>query len=74
MEGPGEMIDRAISRKKMGRLPGGARRQAAAEAMEGAQSVQEAQPAPKPISRHASYSALMRSHDRVHTRHIAPRS
>ena len=29
---------------------------------------------PKHISHHASYTALMRSHDRVSTRHIAPRS
>ena len=31
-------------------------------------------PAPKHISHHSSYTALMRSHDRVSTRHIAPRS
>lgn len=66
MEGPGGMIDRAVRRKKMGRLPGGG--------MRGREPAAELQPAPKPISRHASYSALMRSHDRVHTRHIAPRS
>lgn len=29
---------------------------------------------PRHTSSHASYTALMRSHDRVSTRHIAPRS
>ncbi len=67
MEGPGEMIHRAALRRKAGRLPGGAGRQAGLAAEAG-------QAAPRPISRHASYSALMRSHDRVHTQHIARRS
>ena len=69
MDGPGEMIHRAALRRKAGRLPGSAGRLAAEE---GGQEGRQA--APRPISRHASYSALMRSHDRVHTQHIARRS
>lgn len=68
MEGPREMIHRAALRRKAGRLPVGAGRLAGLAAEAGQESRQAA---PKPISRHASYSALMRSHDRVHTQHIA---
>ena len=64
MEGPGELIRRAAKREgRMARLP----REQTAQA-----PVQEENfpPPPPPVSRHGSYTALMRSHDRVHTRHI----
>ena len=58
MENPGELLRRARNR---------VRRKAVPERREAAESVQSA---PQFVSRHASYSALMRSHDRVHTRHL----
>lgn len=38
-----------------------------------AQEAERMAPAPRHVSSHASYTALMRSHDRMHTRHIAGR-
>ena len=64
MEGPGELIRRAANRPGRMAHPPGERR-------ENAPLQEESLPVPQPISRHGSYTALMRSHDRVHTRHIA---
>lgn len=60
MERPGEMLRRAGERRRL-------------EAPRRAQECREEplrEPAAAPLSRHGSYSALMRSHDRVATRHI----
>ena len=67
MERPSELIRRASRRESV--LPamkegrGGERERREEEGWENL-------PPPQPVSRHDSYSALMRSHDRVHTRHI----
>ena len=64
MDRPGELIRRASSRE--GRIP----RQTHRQRDESMCREEELPPAPRPVSRHSSYTALMRSHDRVHTRHI----
>ncbi len=63
MDRPGELIRRAT-----GRMKGILRRELPRS--EEAAPPQENLPPPVPVSRHGSYTALMRSHDRVHTRHI----
>lgn len=63
MDRPGELIRRASIR------PGWMPHQPPQEKDEEL-IFEENLPAPQPVSRHASYTALMRSHDRVHTRHI----
>jgi len=66
MDNPGELIRRAGKKRKLSPPP---------EAGTQPTPVQEAAPRalelrPVPLSRHGSYTALMRSHDRVATRHI----
>ena len=63
MENPGEMLRRARE--------GGKR---ILKKQDHQFPVQEALPMPPPVSRHGSYTALMRSHDRVHTRHVPDRA
>lgn len=63
MEGPGELIRRAAKRE-------GRRAHPLREQKMEAPPQEESLPTPPPVSRHGSYTALMRSHDRVHTRHI----
>ena len=64
MDRPGELIRRATQKQGRISMPRAARREA--------RGIQEEilPPMPPPVSRHGSYTALMRSHDRVHTRHI----
>ncbi|MBQ8507333.1 MAG: hypothetical protein IJ466_07900 [Clostridia bacterium] len=59
MENPGQMLYRARQARRRKPAPQAAYREEAA-----------ARPAPQFVPRHSSYSALMRSHDRVNTRHI----
>lgn len=62
MEGPEELIRKASERRRNAAYrPAAAREET---------SGQEAGPPPAPVSRHSSYTALMRSHDRMRTRHI----
>lgn len=35
-----------------------------------AERAREAKPVPKPVSHHASYTNLMRNHDRIRTQHL----
>ena len=60
MENPGELIRRAGNKRKLAppreRMP--------------EPPAQRVEPRPAPVSRHSSYTALMRSHDRMSTRHI----
>ena len=58
MEGPGELIRRARERKEAKRMP------------EQQPRMPEPPQLPPFVPRHSSYSALMRSHDRVNTRHL----
>ena len=60
MERIGDMLARALENQ---------RKQAARATAARRNALPQAQSAP--ASSHASYTALMRSHDRVHTRHIA---
>lgn len=60
MENPGRLVRRA----KLSRQEAGRRKESALPGT-GAQTS-----GPKPVSSHANYAALMRSHDRVHTRHV----
>lgn len=67
MYGPGEMMRRAMySRRLYAAVPG---RKNEAGRTETANPIQTNPPSRYP-SGHANYSALMRSHDRVHTRHL----
>lgn len=67
MENPASMVRRAALSRRRRNLP-------AAPVPASAQPPQPSPPAaPRHTSSHASYTALMRSHDRVSTRHIAPR-
>ena len=59
MEKPADLIRRAAMKRRLMH-----RR----EQQDEPQPLQDAPP--QPISRHASYTALMRSHDRMGTRHI----
>lgn len=71
MENPGEIMRRALERRRAAR-PTPALRPDRAEP---AEPQQQAQPAePRHRSSHASYTALMRSHDRMRTRHISKQS
>ena len=58
MENIGEMLKRARQNRQ--------KRQAVA-----AMHVQRDTPRPRHQSSHGEYTALMRSHDRVHTRHLS---
>ena len=60
MDRIGDMLARALENQ---------RKQAARATAAQTNALPQAQSAPASI--HASYTALMRSHDRVHTRHIA---
>lgn len=60
MDRIGDMLARALENQ---------RKQAARAAAVQTKALARTQSAP--ASSHASYTALMRSHDRVHTRHIA---
>lgn len=64
MDGPGKLIQRAARRARS--MPV----EKQAHAGELGERTAESLP-PPPVSRHGSYTALMRSHDRVHTRHLA---
>ena len=63
MDGPGKLIRKAVQRAHS--IPV----EKPAHAQE--QWEQAAEYPPPPVSRHGSYTALMRSHDRVHTRHLS---
>lgn len=66
METPASLVHRAALSRRQGTLPPPAQTPPPRQAVQ----------APAPVSRqksgHASYTALMRSHDRVSTRHIPP--
>ena len=67
MENPERLIRRAAQKSRLMRPQ--------QETQERTQEAQEdILPAPPPPTRHGTYTALMRSHDRVHTRHIPGRS
>ena len=66
MDRPSELIRRASRRE---RIPLSMKEGGSGERVRCEEESWENLP-PQPISRHGSYSALMRSHDRVHTRHI----
>lgn len=67
MENPGEMLRRAVRnrRRTVSRAPAPAPQSDVTAA-----APQQTRPAP-PKASHANYSALMRSHDRVHTCHLS---
>ena len=66
MENPASLVQRAaLNRRQKAAVPTAPIR----EEPQGDRA-----PAPVHTSSHASYTALMRSHDRVATRHIAPRA
>jgi len=67
MENPASLVQRAALNR---------RQKAAAPTFLPAREEPQAGKPPVPVhtSSHASYTALMRSHDRVATRHIAPRN
>lgn len=64
MENPGELIRRAREKRKY--IHREAERESPPEE-------EKLPPMPPPLFRHSNYTALMRSHDRVHTRHVQNR-
>ena len=66
MENPALLLRRAERSRRQKKLP--------APAILPSAAPQQTALSAGHTSRHGSYTALMRSHDRVSTRHIAPRS
>ena len=63
MENPGSLIHRARQKIRIKPAP-------QPTSLQPEPQPEASQEAPQFVSRHASYSALMRSHDRISTRHI----